>query len=220
METRARGDEQVVQGGVGRACDAPPNATSSVLPPPAGHRARFTHPALRALVYPPHPPPSAHRPPFSLPLPSLPVHARSLGVAAALSNSRCNIQRLLAVVCGGGSGHRHQKKSPTWPEPSTVKLAPLSINRCASGIALSPSLPSFAPVSHPLSLPPANFPVPPPSPSAPSLPLPTDPYVFIMSFLLPLPRSRIGHRSADAIFAAVEDGCFSAVLPISAIDID
>lgn len=32
----------------------------------------------------------------------------------------------------GRVGHRHQKKSPTWPEPPTVKLAPLSINRCAS----------------------------------------------------------------------------------------
>lgn len=32
----------------------------------------------------------------------------------------------------GRVGHRHQKKSSTWPEPPTVKLAPLSINRCAS----------------------------------------------------------------------------------------
>lgn len=32
----------------------------------------------------------------------------------------------------GRDGHRHQKKSSTWPEPPTVKLAPLSINRCAS----------------------------------------------------------------------------------------
>ncbi|KAL0105419.1 hypothetical protein PUN28_016813 [Cardiocondyla obscurior] len=36
----------------------------------------------------------------------------------------------------GRVGHRHQKKSPTWPEPPTVKLAPLSINRCASDRSL------------------------------------------------------------------------------------
>lgn len=36
----------------------------------------------------------------------------------------------------GRVGHRHQKKSSTWLEPPTVKLAPLSINRCASDRSL------------------------------------------------------------------------------------
>jgi len=197
METRARGDEQVVQGGVGRACDAPPNATS---PPPAGHCARFTHPALRVLR------PSRSFLASFLSCSSAVARAArcSLGVAAALSNSRCNIQRLLAVVCGGGSARATKKRAPRGrPEPPTVKLPLLSINRCASGIALSPSL------SLSLSFP-RNFPL--------SLPLPFGPYVFIISFPL------YSHNRASDIEALMRSSssreCFSAVLPISAIHID
>lgn len=60
----------------------------------------------------------------------------------------------------GRVGHRHQKKSPTWPEPPTVKLAPLSINRCASdrplfltplvSIPLHPLFSTFIPFERPL----------------------------------------------------------------------
>lgn len=60
----------------------------------------------------------------------------------------------------GRVGYRHQKKSPTWPEPPTVKLAPLSINRCASDrpLFLAPlvSIPlplfsTFIPFAHSLA---------------------------------------------------------------------
>lgn len=179
----------------------PPNAT--ILHPLA--IARFTHPAFHSLVYsyrpcplrgycPPSYPPMCLSP-FSFSLSIVSCGARSLNVAAALSNSRCNIQRLLAVVCGGRSGHRHQKKSPTWPEPPTVKLAPLSINRCASGFALSLSLSLF---SSSLCFLLAIFYLSFTSRFSPSSPLYF--YYFFLSILCSLPRSYIGHRSVDAIF--------------------
>lgn len=127
--------------------------------------------------------------------------ARSLSVAAALSNSRCNIQRLLAVVCGGGSGHRYQKKSPTWPEPPDRQIGaavhqplrlvspPLSLfSSCLLSLSrnLSVSLSRVAPLRPP-SLIPVMF------------------LLFISFCTLSLPptimhwTSSIGHRSVGAI---------------------
>lgn len=182
-----------MQGGVGRVCDAPPNAT--IRTPWPSSDSLIPHSlvcscTLRARQPPPLIPICLS--PFSSSLSVVPCAAHSLGVAAALSNSRCNIQRLLAVVCGGGSGHRHQKKSPTWSEPPTVKLAPLSINRCASAITLSLSLLLFSSClllsRNFLSL---------PHDSLPSLFASLMFLLFLSFCFLPLPRSCIGHRSLD-----------------------
>lgn len=101
--------------------------------------ARFTHPA-RFLVYSfsPQPPPLISVP-LSLSL-SFSLGTLSLGVAAALSNSRCNIQRLLAVVCGGGSAIATKKRAPRGRS-----LRPSNWRRCPSTIARMIVL-SFAPL--------------------------------------------------------------------------
>lgn len=97
----------------------------------------------------------------------------------------------------GWVGHRHQKKSPTWPKPPTVKLAPLSINRCANDrplfrVRLFPAVFHPHPPSRARSL-----------PSIVSFSL-RPPYVFIISFFLSrfsflslLFPDRIGHRPLD-----------------------
>lgn len=71
------------------------------------HSSRAPLSSTRTLPRPLHPLPSpfvstylpTYLCPFSLSI--VPCAARSLGVAAAFSNSRCNIQQLLAIVCGG-----------------------------------------------------------------------------------------------------------------------
>lgn len=106
---------------------------------PDPHRPRFTHPAFSRLLVPLF---------SSLPLPAPPsrvtaaashiyIHlslflsaARSFGDAAALSNSRCNIQRLLAVVCGGGSAIATKKRAPRGRS-----LRPSNWRRCPSTVA-------------------------------------------------------------------------------------
>lgn len=188
MEAAVPGEAQVVRAGVtglvgsGSVCDASQRYTLTPWPMcvlsfsfyawSRLHRAtRFPHTILlRLLLLQLH-----------LLVPSAP-RPFSLTVAAALSNGRCNIQRLLAVTRGGGSlgwlllaSSRclsPKKKSPTWPEPRTVKLAPLSINRCASNRL------SFALLTC------SSF-----------LPSPSFDASLSLSFLHPFPRRPFDHRA-------------------------
>lgn len=181
--------------------------------------ARFTHPALSSThPLPRNPIPSHIHLSLSLALslvfsPSLRA-ARSLDVAAALSNSRCNIQRLLAVVCGGGSAIATKKRAPrgrslrpsNWRRcPSTVARAIVSLSlfsrpSCCRRFCLRPPRTRVYPLEL-LHNPP--LPSPPLSLSLSHLPS----LVFLLFLFLSLPppllrvaSSSIGHRSVDATF--------------------
>lgn len=102
--------------------------------------ARFTHPALSSTHSLPGNPNSPHIHlylVFSRSL-LLPRAARSLDVAAALSNSRCNIQRLLAVVCGGGSAIATKKRAPRGRSlrPSNWRRCPSTVARAIASLSL------------------------------------------------------------------------------------
>lgn len=176
--------------------------------------ARFTHPALSSTHSLPRNPNSPHIHlylVFSRSL-LLPRAARSLDVAAALSNSRCNIQRLLAVVCGGGSAIATKKRAPrgrslrpsNWRRcPSTVARAIASLSLFSRPSCCRPPFLSSSPssCSHPRS-------------RAISLALSSSLFshfpspVFLLFLFLSLPplsllrvaSSSIGHRSVDAAF--------------------
>lgn len=187
-----------MQGGVGRACDATqryytliPIAPDSLIPRVLS--------STRSPFLPPRPsfPGYSHRLsylPLSLFLPA----TRSFGDAAALSNSRCNIQRLLAVVCGGGSAIATKKRAPRGRS-----LRPSNWRRCPSTVArmivLSFVVRPFPAVFHPHSSLSLSL-----SPRIVSFSLRL-PYVFIISFSFSLfsfttssssflSSDRIGHR--------------------------
>lgn len=179
---------------------------------PDPHRPRFTHPAFSRLLVPPF---------LLLPIPAPPsrvtaaashiyIHlslflsaARSFGDAAALSNSRCNIQRLLAVVCGGGSAIATKKRAPRGRS-----LRPSNWRRCPSTVARMIVL-SFASVPFlPLSiliplraraLSPFNCFL------LPSSPLCFYYFFLSLSLLIPLPPLSRSHRTSSIRpFADVE----------------
>lgn len=117
--------------------------------------ARFTHPA-RSLVYSfllPRQPSSLPPSPFRLCLSHISTSLSSSLRAAyslrrcstALSNSRCNIQRLLAVVCGGGSAIATKKRAPRGRSlrPSNWRRCPSTVARVIVSLSLFSRPPSI-----------------------------------------------------------------------------
>lgn len=115
-----------MQGGVGRACDATQCYTLTPWPSPDSLIPRSTRPlALHPAATPAH----IYPPPPSLFLCYPPRSTFSRRCSSPFKQPM-QYSAALGSRLWGWVGHRYQKKSPTWPEPPTVKLAPLSINRC------------------------------------------------------------------------------------------